>query len=70
MTIEITMHIREVRKSHGLTIAKLSALSGVSISHISEIETQKQQPTLYVLCLLAAAMGVGLEDLFTWDVKK
>ena len=70
MTIEITMHIREVRRSQGLTIVKLSALSGVSISHISEIETQKQQPTLYVMCLLAAAMDVGLEELFTWVVKK
>lgn len=70
MTIEITMHIREARKNHGLTIMKLSALSGVSTSHISEIETQKQQPTLYVMCLLAAALNVRLEDLFTWTIKK
>ncbi len=70
MVVKITMHVREVRKAKGLTIAKLSALSGVSMAHISEVETGKQQPTLYVMCLLAAAMGVALDELFTWEIKK
>lgn len=70
MTIKITMRVREVRQSKKLTIVKLSSLSGVSIAHISEIETGKQQPTLYMMCLLAAAMDVKLDELFTWIVKK
>lgn len=70
MTVKITMHIRETRKAKGLTIMELSNLSGVSKTHISEIETGKQQPTLHVLCLLAAALDTRIEELFTYVVKK
>lgn len=70
MTVKITMRIREIRKAKGLTIAELSNISGVSIAHISEIETGKQQPTLHILCLIAIALDAGIEELFTYVVKK
>lgn len=70
MDVNITMRVREVRRGKGLTIVELSGLSGVSIAHISEIETGKQQPTLRVLCLLAAALDADVVDLFTYGVKK
>lgn len=70
MNVNITVHIREVRKAKGLTIVKLEELSGVSRSHISEIETHKQMPTLPVLCRIAAALEVGPEELFKFDCEK
>ena len=70
MTVTITMRIREERRARGLTLVELAKLSGVSKSHISEIETGKQMPTLQVLCLLAGAMEVRPEKLYRYSVKK
>lgn len=69
MIVTIEMHIREIRKSKGLTITQLSSLSGVSVAHISEVETSKQQPTLLILCMLATALEVSIEELFTYSVE-
>lgn len=70
MAVEITMCIREARKAKGMTIAELSMLSGVSISYISEVENGKYDPTLNVMCSLALALDVKLEELFTYELKK
>lgn len=69
MNITITMRIREERKAKGLTLVELAKISGVSKSHISEIETGKQMPTLQVLCLLAGALGVKPERLYRYSIK-
>lgn len=70
MKVNVTMHIRELRKAKGLTIEKLSKLSSVSVSYISEIEAGQYNPTINILCLLATALDVSPADLFTYDVKK
>lgn len=70
MTVTITMRIREERRARGLTLVELSRLSGVSKSHISEIETGKQMPTLQVLCLLAGALEINPENLYKYSIKK
>lgn len=62
----VEMLVREVRKSKGLTIVELSKISGISKSHISEIETNEQMPTLPMLCLLAEALEVKPEKLYTY----
>ncbi len=66
MTVVVTMHVRDIRKAKRLTIMELSSLSGVSKSHISEIETGKQVPTISILCQLAEAMDVESEELYTY----
>lgn len=70
MNITITMRIREERKARGLTLVELAKISGVSKSHISEIETGKQLPTLQVLCLLAESLEVSPERLYRYSIKK
>lgn len=70
MNIVITVRIREVRKAKGLTIAELEQLSGVSRSHISEIETRKQMPTLPTLCRIAGALNIKPEELYTFELLK
>jgi hypothetical protein len=51
---------REHRKLSG---AKLSALSGVPQSYISEIETRKKPGSLDAMAKLAQALGVTIDDL-------
>lgn len=70
MIITITVRIRDVRKAKGLTIEELEELSGVSRSHISEIETHKQMPTLPILCRIAAALEARPEELFNFRAEK
>lgn len=70
MTVKISMRIREVRRTKGLTLMELSKMSGVSKTHISEIETGRQMPTLPVICLLAGAMEVKAEELYTYTIEK
>lgn len=70
MDIEITMHVREIRKAMGLTILELSKKSGVSVAYISEIEVGKHHLTLPILCRLAIALDVDIKELFTYKAKK
>jgi len=70
MVVKILMRVREVRMAKGLTLVELSKISGVSKTHISEIETGKQMPTLPVLCLLAGAMEVNPEELYKYAIEK
>lgn len=51
-----------------LTIKQLAALSGVSKSHISEVENGSQMPSVRTLCHLAVALGVKPEELYTYDI--
>ena len=70
MNITIAVRIREVRKAKGITIEELARLSGVSRSHISEIETHQQMPTLPILCRIAAALEASPEELYNFEAEK
>ncbi len=63
----IAKRIRALRKSHELTLDRLSELSGVSRSTISSIERNETSPTAAVLNKLADALGVSLAALFSDD---
>ena len=60
----ISQRVRELRAARGLSLAKLSAMSGVSRSMISLIERGKCSPTATVLEKLSAGLGVFLASLF------
>lgn len=66
MNIEIKILVREIRRKKNLTIMQLAELSGISKSHISEIETGAQLPSILVLCALAVALDVVPEELYTY----
>ncbi len=55
--------LRLWREHRGLTVAALSARSGVAGSYISEIETGKKPGSVAALKKLAAALAVDLDDL-------
>ena len=51
-------------KKLGITLKKLSEKSGVSTSHISDIEKNFKMPSLVVMVKLAKALDVGVTDLY------
>lgn len=52
-----------LRKKKRWTLARLSALSGVSRSMLSQIERNRANPTLAIAYRIAQAFGVSLDDM-------
>ena len=55
--------LREKRKSRGLSLDELAASSGVSRAALSQIETQKSNPSLSVLWKIAVGLGIPFSEL-------
>jgi transcriptional regulator with XRE-family HTH domain len=55
--------LRAVRKRRETTLADLSAMTGISVSTLSRLESGVRRPTLELLLPLARAHGVTLDEL-------
>jgi len=56
--------IREIRLNHGLTIADVAKLAGISRGMLSKIENAQTATSLETISRLAQALGVSLATLF------
>jgi len=56
--------LRSTREHQGLTLEQTSELSGISISHLSRLESSERQPSVASLLALSAAFGVPVGTLF------
>ncbi|MFZ2629670.1 MAG: XRE family transcriptional regulator [Rugosibacter sp.] len=56
--------IREIRLNHGLTIADVAMLAGISRGMLSKIENAQTATSLETISRLAQALGVSLVTLF------
>jgi XRE family transcriptional regulator, regulator of sulfur utilization len=63
MSRRVGTNLREMRKTRGLSLDQLSAASGVSRAALSQIETQKTNPSLGVLWKIAVGLGVHFAEL-------
>lgn len=59
------MHLTEYRLQRHMSMLQLSRHSHISVSHISRIEQGERVPTILTLCMLAKALGVRPEELYT-----
>ncbi|GAA1979985.1 helix-turn-helix domain-containing protein [Kitasatospora viridis] len=55
--------LRDLRRKHGTTLAKLAETTGISISTLSRLESGERKPTLELLLPLARAHQVPLDEL-------
>ena len=62
-TSPIAANIAQLRRKKGWTQAKLARKTGLSRGHIAAIEQGKKRPTLRTLAIIAAALGVEIENL-------
>jgi transcriptional regulator with XRE-family HTH domain len=58
------MAIRKIRLDHGLTIADVATLAGISRGMLSKIENAQTATSLETISRLAKALGVSLATLF------
>ena len=61
----IGKRIQEVRKQQAMTQAELAALTDMSDSYISCIETAKKQASLESLIRISNALGITVDELLT-----
>ena len=65
--------LRALRREREITLADLSAATGISVSTLSRLESGDRRPTLELLLLLAREHGVTLDELvgapFTGDPR-
>ena len=62
--MRIRMLIKEVRKEKNLTLAQLSERTGISKTHINDVENGLKEPGLSIMVSLAKAMDVQITDLY------
>lgn len=60
---DIGPRLRSLRRQRGLTLAAVSAASGISVSGLSRLESGKRRPTLDLLVPLARVYRVALDQL-------
>ena len=59
--------LRALRQQHELTLADLSASTGISVSTLSRLESGQRKPTLELLLPLARVFQVQLDELVGAD---
>jgi mannose-6-phosphate isomerase-like protein (cupin superfamily) len=55
--------LRAVRAGRALTLAEVSAATGISVSTLSRLESGRRRPTLELLLQLARTYAVGMDEL-------
>ena len=62
--LHIELLIKEIRKEKGITLEQLSKMTGVSTSHINDIENNKKEPSLSIAIMLAKALKVNITEIY------
>ena len=64
----IKMHIeillKEVRKKKNISLVQLAQMTGISTSHLNYIERGEKEPSISMLCRIAIALKVNIEELY------
>lgn len=66
-SMSLKIHIRELRKAKGLTLAQLADKIGISTPHMSEVERGLKNLNNHLITRLAAALDVAPEALLSGD---
>ena len=62
--MRIEIRIKEIRKIKHITLKQLSKKSGISTTHINDIEKNEKSPSLNIMVILAKALNVNITELY------
>lgn len=68
--MELGQEIKRIRKEKGYTLKRLSELTGITVSALSQIERGKNSPSMSNLAKITEALGVPIRSVFTSDKEK
>ena len=63
-SMHIEFRIKEIRKSKHITLERLSEMTSISKSHLSNIERGEKEPTLSIIVRIALALKVDEKELY------
>ncbi|MCY1594340.1 helix-turn-helix transcriptional regulator [Staphylococcus pettenkoferi] len=61
--------IKEIRISKGISITKLSVITGISRTTIYKLEDQISNPSLETICKISKGLGEKPEKIFNFNVN-
>lgn len=61
--MDISKRLKDIRKAKDISVYKLSQLSGVSETHIRDLERGDKNPSLDTLSKIAVPLGISLSEL-------
>lgn len=62
--MDIAEKLKTVRKSKGISVYRLAQMSGVSETHIRDLERGDRNPSFDTLSRLVTPLGLSLSELF------
>ena len=62
MRIEILL--KDIRRNQNITLRELSKRTGVSISHLNDIENNYKLPSLLISVIIAKKLKIHISDLY------
>lgn len=62
MRIEIL--VKQIRKEKHITLEQLSRRTGISTTHINDVENNLKEPGLSIMVRLAKALNMDIRDLY------
>ena len=68
--MELGAKLKELRKSKGLSVYRLSDLTGLSADHIRKIERDAKVPTVETIKRYLAPLDVSLSEFFYEDEEQ
>lgn len=67
--MDIGKHLHELREAKGLTMYRLTQITGISGHHIKGIENGSRQPTIDTLQRLLVPLGTSIAEFFNEDTE-
>ncbi len=62
--MRIEIKVKQIRKEKNMSLSELSKKSGISTTHINDIENNLKSPSLLVAVLLARALDINITELY------
>ena len=62
--MQVEILVKQVRQKKKVTLNKLAEKSGISTTHINDIENNLKGPSLYIMISLAKALDVDITELY------
>lgn len=61
----IIFNIKSIREKQGITLQQLSLKTGISSTHLCDIENNNKMPSFIYTILIARALKVKINELYT-----
>lgn len=62
--MRVEIKLKEVREKKNISINQLSEMTGITKSHLSNIERNEKEPSLSILIRIALALRVDEKELY------